>query len=58
MMEWIYISFTAMVAFFALGWGIDDESPNSFSKFLICAVLTVVMFCIGIVIFPELFSSI
>lgn len=58
MMEWIYIGFTAMVAFFAFGWGIDDEDPNSFTKFLICAILTVVMFCIGIAIFPQLFSSI
>ena len=39
MMEWIYIGFTAMVAFFAFGWGIDDEDPNSFTKFLICAIL-------------------
>lgn len=57
-LEWIYIGFTAMVAFFAFGWGIDDSDPNNFPKFLICAVITVIMFCLGMGLFPELFSSI
>lgn len=57
MMEWVYIIFTAMIALFAFGWGIDDEDPNSFTKFLICVILMVIMFCIGIIMFPQLFSE-
>ena len=57
-MENIYIAFTAILCFFAFGWGIDDENPNSFTKFLICAVLVILMFCLGIGFFPHLFSSI
>ena len=57
-MENIYIAFTAMLCFFTFGWGIDDENPNSFTKFLVCAVLVVIMFCVGIAFFPQLFSSI
>lgn len=57
-MENIYIAFTAMLCFFAFGWGIDDTNPNNFTKFLVCAVLVVIMFCLGIACFPQLFSSI
>ncbi len=57
MLKWTYIFVTMLVAFCTFGWGIDDEDPNSFPKFLICVILTIIMFCLGCIIFPDLYRD-
>ena len=52
-MEWMYIIFTACICFATI-----SKTLNEAKDSVIYILLVVVLFCIGLVMFPELFSSI
>lgn len=52
-MDWIYIVFTACICFVTFLKTINEDSDSA-----IFILLVVVLFIVGMVMFPQLFSSI
>lgn len=52
-MEWIYIIFTACICFATVLKSLNEDSDSA-----IFILLVIVLFIIGMVMFPELFSNI
>lgn len=52
-MDWMYIIFTACICFVTVRKTLNEDADS-----FIYILLVVVLFCIGLVMFPELFSSI
>lgn len=52
-MDWLYIIFTACICFTTVRKSLNEDSDSA-----IFILLTIVLFIIGMVMFPQLFSSI
>lgn len=52
-MDWLYIIFTACICFATVLKSLNEDSDSA-----IFILLTIVLFIIGMVMFPHLFSSI
>ena len=54
-MEFLYLSFTGLIAFLTMHYAFD-ESPD-FTKVFICSIITIILFILGMAMFPQLFSE-
>jgi len=54
MMEWIYIVFVVFMSGITIRSGVEEK----FFNFIVEAMLMLILFVVGTMMFPELFSSI